>query len=656
MLKARSNRNFVKSLTALFLVGSVSVSASAQMDVTARQRVLDYLERQNSAQPNSDIVQQPKTIDPLPSEGVNPPDIINSGINNDSAEINSDAADFSIAPDDIIQTVPAPDMTDNGSLDGQSLDGQGLGSETAALDNMIAMSSDSNEELSLETESLDSEIIVTSPRSGLTVDERENSIVRDLSSTGALSARPGPESFGFFITARDYLAQRGQVPQPRLRLSYAVSRKNAKTAAAGESSTVDLIIGTDYAAISKTAGETVIYDFKEKRLLNVSKRDNTFTNASLYAAAYRSLDTVGKMTNGGKKRRLPLGAGVTLDAFYLESALGYAAGPNPSELSILQSGETLRAELGGKQIFSAAVDGPKLENFRQAYSFIGLLYHSEPVHPAILAELIEARAAPSAMTFHSYGPKIPEGEILSWTLTSKTAETAGFPLPAGAKSVVEGETVSPLGFVMSEAIAGRALGGRVDPRAALTVINQQLTRRDPLSAWVSAQSLKDSLGGCEQLAGLCRAISDAENQKSASSELTALIEGLSETKSKSTRIEGLSKLKPTLSAADAPSLVLRRAGLALAKTAPAEREAAGLSEFDPADLLTQAIARNPYDFLAYQGLAQLQAARGDFIQSWDINDALRAFSGVPQELRAPIDRAENQLSARAPGFFPPVER
>jgi len=340
----------------------------------------------------------------------------------------------------------------------------------------------------------------------------------------------------------------------------------------------------------------VIYDFKEKRLLNVSKRDNTFTNASLYAAAYRSLDTVGKMTNGGKKRRLPLGAGVTLDAFYLESALGYAAGPNPSELSILQSGETLRAELGGKQIFSAAVDGPKLENFRQAYSFIGLLYHSEPVHPAILAELIEARAAPSAMTFHSYGPKIPEGEILSWTLTSKTAETAGFPLPAGAKSVVEGETVSPLGFVMSEAIAGRALGGRV------------------------------------------------------------VIEGLSETKSKSTRIEGLSKLKPTLSAADAPSLVLRRAGLALAKTAPAEREAAGLSEFDPADLLTQAIARNPYDFLAYQGLAQLQAARGDFIQSWDINDALRAFSGVPQELRAPIDRAENQLSARAPGFFPPVER
>jgi len=620
MLKARSNRNFVKSLTALFLVGAVSVSASAQMDVTARQRVLDYLERQNSAQPNSDIVQQPKTIDPLPSEGVNPPDIINSGINNDSAEINSDAADFSIAPDDIIQTVPAPDMTDNGSLDGQSLDGQGLGSETAALDNMIAMSSDSNEELSLETESLDSEIIVTSPRSGLTVAERENSIVRDLSSTGALS------------------------------------RKNAKTAAAGESSTVDLIIGTDYAAISKTAGETVIYDFKEKRLLNVSKRDNTFTNASLYAAAYRSLDTVGKMTNGGKKRRLPLGAGVTLDAFYLESALGYAAGPNPSELSILQSGETLRAELGGKQIFSATVDGPKLENFRQAYSFIGLLYHSEPVHPAILAELIEARAAPSAMTFHSYGPKIPEGEILSWTLTSKTAERAGFPLPAGAKSVVEGETVSPLGFVMSEAIAGRALGGRVDPRAALTVINQQLTRRDPLSAWVSAQSLKDSLGGCEQLAGLCRAISDAENQKSASSELTALIEGLSETKSKSTRIEGLSKLKPTLSAADAPSLVLRRAGLALAKTAPAEREAAGLSEFDPADLLTQAIARNPYDFLAYQGLAQLQAARGDFIQSWDINDALRAFSGVPQELRAPIDRAENQLSARAPGFFPPVER
>ncbi len=634
------------------MAGTLSLNASAQSDLTARQRVLDYLERQNAAPINGESAQ---------------------GFNAETMP--ETAAEAEAEAEDAIETVIAPDViaTPDPIITPESL----TTADPLIVPGILAAETNFTEELSADSimsdatadapsaelapieskaETFESEIIATSPSFGLSAGERENSIVRDLSTTSALSNQAGPESFGFFTTARDYLAQRGQAPQPRLRLSYDVSRANAKTGASGERSTVDLIIGTDYAAISKTAGETVIYDFKEKRLLNVSALDNTFTNASLYAAAYRSLDTVGKMTNGGKKRRLPLGAGVTLDAFYLESALGYAPGPNPSELSVLKSGDILRAELGGAEIFSAALDGPRLEDFRQAYSFIGLLYHSEPVHPAILAELIEGRAAPSAMSFHSYGPKIPDGEILSWTLTSKTAETAGFPLPAGAKSVIELENVSPLGYVMSEAIAGRALGGRVDPRAALTVINQQLSRGDALSAWVSAQSLKDSLGGCEQLSGLCRAISDAEGRKGSSSELAALVEGLSQVKDKSTRIEGLTMLKPTLSAADAPSLVLRRAGLALAKTTPAQRSAAGLSEFDPAELLSQAIARNPYDLLAYQGLAQLQAARGDFIQSWDINDALRAFPDVPQRLRAPIDRAESQLSSRAPGFFPPVDR
>ena len=114
-------------------------------------------------------------------------------------------------------------------------------------------------------------------------------------------------------------------------------------------------------------------------------------------------------------------------------------------------------------------------------------------------------------------------------------------------------------------------------------------------------------------------------------------------------------MSPLISAPDAPSLVLRRAGLALAKTTKAQRAAAGLEAFDPEDLLSQAIARNPYDLLAYKGLAQLEAARGDFIQSWNINDTLRAFPNASDTLRGPIDKAEAQLTAVAPGFFPPVD-
>ena len=501
-----------------------------------------------------------------------------------------------------------------------------------------------------------SEIITTRPSSVLTREERENSIVRDLSLLGSGAGPRGPESFGFFTSARDYIAQRGQTPAPRLTLRYDVTRKNAKTAVLGAASTVDIIIGTDYAAISKSPDEMIIYDFKENRLLNVAPIAGTFSNASLYAAAYRNIDTVSKMTEGGKKRTLTLGKGRTLDAFYLESALGYAAGPPPSKLKVSQLDDQITADFNQERVFSASLSGPNLENFRQAFSFIGLLYHSEPVHPAILAELKEFRAAPNAMTFHSYGPKMPGGEIVSWTLKSKMSETAGFPLPASAKSVLELDTVSPLAFVMNEAIANRALGGRVDPRAALTVINQQLDQGDPLSAWVSAQSLQDSQGGCEKLAGLCAAIRKAEAKKDSSPELSQLMTALSQIDAKTTRAKGLSALTAMISAPDAPSVVLRRAGLALAKVPPAARSENGLSELDPAELLTQAIARNPYDFLAYQGLARLQAARGNFIQSWDINDAMRAFAQTPSTLSAPIDRAEAKLRTRAPGFFPPVKK
>ena len=610
MIKIPRMSSFIKGIG--FLVGAVSlvVTASAQTDMTARERVLDYIVK--TSPPILNVVAAedlPVTTAPLviPADDLDAQYILDEGVS-----------------DEVISTAPA-------------------------LTPPVAVAA------------------ITPPRSAppppvdilpeaLSDQERENSIVRDLSQLERAKSGGGPESFAFFTPAQDYLAQRGTATGPRLTLRYDITRKNAKTAIPGRASIVDITIGTDYAAISKSPEELVIYDFKEKRLLNVNKASNSFTNASLYAASYRAVDTVGRMTNSGKLRKLPLGEGLTLDAFYLESALGYAAGAPPAELTVSQTDGKITADFEGEQVFSAALNGPKIVDYRQAYSFISLLYHSEPVHPAILAELKDVRAAPNAMTFVSFGPNVPDGEIISWTLKSKMSETANFPLPKGAASVVEGGSISPLDFVMAEAVAGRALGGQVVPESALIVINQQISQGDLLSAWVSAQSLKDMMGGCEQLSGLCRAISKAQSQKEAHPELSSLIDALNQAERKSTRLEGLKALSPIISAPDAPSLVLRRAGLALAKTTKAQRSAAGLEAFDPKDLLSQAIARNPYDLLAYQGLAQLEAARGDFIQSWNVNDALRAFPNASDTLRGPIDKAETQLTTAAPGFFPPVDR
>lgn len=466
----------------------------------------------------------------------------------------------------------------------------------------------------------------------------------------------GPQSFGFFTPAARYLAQRGGTSKPRLTLRYEVASKNATTAALGKNQIVDLVIGTDYAAISKTPDEMVIYDFKTNRILNYNPAAQTFTNASLYAAAYQNINTVSKMTEGGAKRKIAMSASEDLDAFYLESSLGYAAGDLGGKLSVQQSGGLINAKFDGESVFSATLNGPKLKDYKQAYSFISLLYHSEPIHPAILAELKDVRAAPNAMTITSYGPSYPRGKVFTWTLKSQISETSDFPLPPTAKSVIEVESVSPLGFVISEALAGRALGGQADPAALLTAINQRQSSGDSLSSWVSAQTLKDRMGGCERLSGLCRAIRSAEASSSADPDLASLIQAFKDIEQSSSRAAGISALIPMISAPDAPSVVLRRAGLALAKLPKSSAQSAGLGGLDAADLLSQAIARNPYDLLAYKGLSQVHAARNNFIESWDMNDALRAFPNVPSDLTAPINRAESKLSTRAPGFFPPVSR
>lgn len=475
-------------------------------------------------------------------------------------------------------------------------------------------------------------------------------------STPTPSAISGPQSFGFFTPAARYLAQRGGPSKPRLTLRYDVSSKNATTAVPGKSQIVDIVIGTDYAAISKTPDEMVIYDFKTQRILNYNPAEQTFTNASLYAAAYRNINTVNKMTEGGTKRSLAMSASDSLDAFFLESSLGYAAGDLGAKLSVQQSGGLINAEFDGESVFSATLNGPKLKDYKQAFSFIALLYHSEPIHPAILAELKEVRAAPNAMTIRSYGPSYPQGKIFTWTLKSQMSETSDFPLPPTAKSVTEVKSVSPLGFVISEAVAGRALGGQADPAHLLTAIKQRQSSGDSLSAWVSAQTLKDRLGGCERLAGLCSAIRSAEAGRSESPDLATLIEAFKDIDQPSSRANGISALIPLISAPDAPSVVLRRAGLALAKLPKSSAQAAGLGGLDAADLLRQAIARNPYDLQAYKGLSQVHAAQNDFIESWDMNDALRAFPNVPSALTAPINRAESKLASRAPGFFPPVSQ
>ena len=524
----------------------------------------------------------------------------------------------------------------------------------------------------VEPETLDeplSETSVEAPRPPISIDI-------PLPSTG-ITFEPAAGRYGFFQTASDYLAARGEAAGPQLKLRYRVVKSDGVTGISSAPERVNVLLGADYAAIIRDDSPMKIFDFKTRRLLSLTAdAPEHFTNVSLYAARYKNINTVRRMTNGGKRRildgpqntlnrdNMPLSAIAKpkgLNAFYLESSLGWAAAPLPSgsdgkpSLTLETVDRVTTANFAGKDVFTGKFNGPDFDITSQGYSLMSLFYHISPVHPEILANLTTVSAAPTYLKMYTESPNAPSGQIESWTLTDTVADVAPFPLPSTALSVTELDAVSPLAFVMTEALHGRALGGPPDPAATLSAMEDRLEAGDVLAVWLSARAMSERMGGCEALDGLCAMVARARNAGMDDEDLQNLITAFDDVNQPNKRIGALMTLQEAVADPDAPGIVLRTTALGLAKLKRNQIVTAGLSDLKAETLLTQAIAKDPYDYAAYQGLSQVYAARGAFIESWDMSDALRAFPDAPDVMTAPFERAEQTLSRGAPGFFPPLQ-
>ena len=211
-----------------------------------------------------------------------------------------------------------------------------------------------------------------------------------------------------------------------------------------------------------------------------------------------------------------------------------------------------------------------------------------------------------------------------------------------------------MAFVITEAVYGRALQGPPAPEATLEAMRSRLNEGDVLAVWLSALSLADKLGGCEMLSGLCELVTRAKDKGGSDENIQELILAFDNLKQSATRADGLKTLAPLLEDADTPSIILQRGAIGLTKLKRSQVQSAGLSSLNPEELFKRAIAKDPYDYAAYKGLAQLFAAQGRFAESWDIADALRAFPYAPDSLKTSFDGAGSKLLRGAPGFFPPI--
>ena len=488
----------------------------------------------------------------------------------------------------------------------------------------------------------------------------------------SLTFEPKSGQYGFFQTASDYLTARGGGTSPQLKLRYKVVKADGTTAIESPAEMVSVLIGPDYAATVRGDGPLQIIDFKTHRLLTLhADAPEHFTNVSLYAARYKNIDTVRRMTRGGTLRHLEIGPnpkrkGLSLptankpkglNTFYLESSLGFAASALPQGSLTLKADRTTKTgTFDGKTVFTGKFNGPRFDTPTQGYSLVSWLYHSLPIHPQVLATLTDIKSAPTYLKLYVETPNTPSGQIESWTLTDVVADEVPFPLPDSALSVTDMETVSPLAFVITEALHGRALGGPPDPNATLAAMGERLDLGDVLAVWLSARAMADRMGGCAALDGLCDMLQRARSLASDDPDVTDLVKAFDGVKNAATRTAALMTLQEAVADPDAPGVVLRVTALGLAKLKRNQIVTAGLTDLDAETLLNQAIAKDPYDYVAYQGLSQIYAAKGDFIESWDMSDALRAFSDAPQSMTEPFERAEGKLISGAPGFFPPIQR
>ncbi len=451
----------------------------------------------------------------------------------------------------------------------------------------------------------------------------------------------------FFLSAAEYVDQRGNAPMQVVQAQYKVERRNAKSGLNTEPKFLSVTLGPDYTSINREDTSRIL-DFKTNRILGVTPSDSgpVFSNQSLYAAAFSHISLINQQTQKGNQDQVPVSEEKSLDAFWLESGIGWTARDISDRVTVNQDENALTAFYDERAVLNIEFDGPDLPSPDHLNALIGFWHHDLPVHPAIFAKLRPFTKLPSRIEMISYAPKTPDGVASEWTLVEADVKKAGFPLDENVKNIVEIAEVSPLAFVIDQAARGEALGGRPDNRELRDTYQAAMADQDWMIAWVHARYLAERQGGCEKdPALLCDDIAEIESQDDA---VSALVAGR-KAKSSADQIAALKDILAFHETGKASAYATRIAGELRSKLKTDADPA--LQAISAAQLLEEALIKNPYDVQTYRSLAKVYAAQGRYAESWDLQDALKFHPDVPETLLSPVKRVEKALRLQAPGYF-----
>ena len=471
----------------------------------------------------------------------------------------------------------------------------------------------------------------------------------------------------FTLSAPDYLALRGPQPLRQTLLVYSLSLQKMNGQKVGENKTIRLNIGDDFVAIDNGKA-TKIYDFKLNRILSVTPRPRPakgqmktaaiFDNQSLFAKVYVNIFRINQATAGGSRTSLQLSKTLSLESFWIESALSWAVRADDTGMNIAKADTALTIRRKGKEIYKARFDAHDFASPARRDAFLAFAHHEWPLHPLVLQKLYTYNAPPKSQTILTYSPSFPNGMRQVWTLSDRQEIRATFPLPKTASGPTEHAPLSPLDLIMRDAARNQARGGFVRAEDIMQKAKDALSRQHYKTAWVQAMRVLDYTNArCSDmpLPPACDIIEAAAKAGQAEKDpvfsLYLKAASARETQTDLARARLIKTLKPVLQKPDTPALLFRWAAMARARMKTARARLYGVEDVKPADLLELSLAKDPYVPQTWIGLAQVLAAKREIVQSWNLYDVLRAEIPTAPKPPLKIDLLEQKLRRMAPGYF-----
>ncbi len=331
--------------------------------------------------------------------------------------------------------------------------------------------------------------------------DRENAVSRDNAAARSVdqSVYASPLPGGPHLDGDAYRALRGDGPVEVLEF-------DASALGGNWGKTVSVTLGPDF-CIEQSETHATLYDFRYRRILQISPESRTFLNDSLFgfwqmrlAFLGNNIRTAGRFVSGKTQEEK------ALSRFWVEqeNGLDIFGDPFPDTfplplISVKKTEDAVSVSAVGTNVATFQRGANAFPSDSHSSSFAAWLVWSLHLHPAVAAEAKSMSMLPASIN-RIMNPKI-FGDTLesNIAITNVTRSRNGMEILSGLASappVWEPYIPRPLAELMLSAVQGEATNGPISDAQYLSEIEKLIAQDKVFDAWLVATNATHPYDGC----------------------------------------------------------------------------------------------------------------------------------------------------------------